>query len=211
MKPVEPSVMRPHRYLRARRDAKGKAVFSSNSKLMPGKHWNESKKASLRIDQNGAICRWFSASIAAATAATATTSAVPAANRWTSWNYPTKNCRCRTRKAGSSRHHWSCRPNLCRKCRRLRSRAGSCGFAPGSSAGSKSARFRRPPPECRHSAHHRVLRSRAGLRYLCTAIADPSHFVATGHARSLIIQAKYGTFAGTDHLTVLCSTRKVRP
>jgi hypothetical protein len=26
----------PHRYLRARRDAKGKAAFSSNSKLMPG-------------------------------------------------------------------------------------------------------------------------------------------------------------------------------
>jgi hypothetical protein len=45
---VRTSVMRPHRYLRARRDAKGKAAFSSNSKLMPGKYWNESKKASLR-------------------------------------------------------------------------------------------------------------------------------------------------------------------
>jgi hypothetical protein len=48
MKPLEPSVMRAHRYLRARRDAKGKAAFSSNSKLMPGKYWNESKKAALR-------------------------------------------------------------------------------------------------------------------------------------------------------------------
>jgi hypothetical protein len=47
MKPLEPSVMRAHRYSRARRDAKGKAAFSSNSKLMPGEHWNESKKASL--------------------------------------------------------------------------------------------------------------------------------------------------------------------
>jgi hypothetical protein len=45
---VRTSVMRPHRYLRARRDAKGKAPFSSNSKLMPGKYWNESKQASLR-------------------------------------------------------------------------------------------------------------------------------------------------------------------
>ena len=45
---VRTSVMRPHRYLRARRDAKGKAAFSSNSKLMPGKYWNESKKAALR-------------------------------------------------------------------------------------------------------------------------------------------------------------------
>jgi hypothetical protein len=48
MKPLEPLVMPPHQYLSARRDAKGKAAFSSNSKLMPGKHWNESKKASLR-------------------------------------------------------------------------------------------------------------------------------------------------------------------
>jgi hypothetical protein len=39
-----PSVMRLHRYLRARRDAKGKAAFSSNSKLMPAKYWNESKQ-----------------------------------------------------------------------------------------------------------------------------------------------------------------------
>jgi outer membrane protease len=39
--------MRPHRYLRARRDAKGKAAFSSNSKLMPDQYWNESKLASL--------------------------------------------------------------------------------------------------------------------------------------------------------------------
>jgi len=48
MKPVEPLVMRPHRYLRARKDAKGKAAFSSNSKLMPWKYWNESKKVTLR-------------------------------------------------------------------------------------------------------------------------------------------------------------------
>jgi hypothetical protein len=48
MKPLEPLVMPPHGYLRARRDAKGKAAFSSNSKLMPGKYWNESKKAPLR-------------------------------------------------------------------------------------------------------------------------------------------------------------------
>jgi hypothetical protein len=48
MKPLKPSVVRPHRYLRARRDAKGKAAFSSNSKLMPEKHWNESKMVTLR-------------------------------------------------------------------------------------------------------------------------------------------------------------------
>jgi hypothetical protein len=48
MKPLKPLVMRSHRYLRARRDAKGKAAFSSNSKLMPGKYWNESKQAALR-------------------------------------------------------------------------------------------------------------------------------------------------------------------
>jgi hypothetical protein len=40
-------VMRSHRYFRVRRDAKGKAAFSSNSKLMPGKYWNESKQAPL--------------------------------------------------------------------------------------------------------------------------------------------------------------------
>jgi hypothetical protein len=45
---VRTSVMPPHRYLRARRDAKGKAAFSSNSKLMPWKYWNESKQALLR-------------------------------------------------------------------------------------------------------------------------------------------------------------------
>jgi len=45
---VRTSVMPPHRYLRGRRDAKGKAAFSSNSKLMPGKYWNESKTVSLR-------------------------------------------------------------------------------------------------------------------------------------------------------------------
>jgi hypothetical protein len=45
---VRTSVTPPHRYLRARRDAKGKAAFSSNSKLMPEKYWNESKQASLR-------------------------------------------------------------------------------------------------------------------------------------------------------------------
>jgi hypothetical protein len=44
MKPVKPSVMPAHRYGRELRDAKGKPAFSSNSKLMPGKHWNESKK-----------------------------------------------------------------------------------------------------------------------------------------------------------------------
>jgi outer membrane protease len=31
------------RYSRAPRDAKGKTVFSSNSKLMPDTDWNESK------------------------------------------------------------------------------------------------------------------------------------------------------------------------
>ncbi|MEH2624950.1 hypothetical protein V1292_003005 [Bradyrhizobium sp. AZCC 1719] len=44
MKPVEPLVMPAHRYGRELRDAKGKAAFSSNSKLMPGKYWNESKR-----------------------------------------------------------------------------------------------------------------------------------------------------------------------
>ncbi|MCA6118495.1 hypothetical protein J6524_27000 [Bradyrhizobium sp. WSM 1738] len=44
MKRKDPSVMPAHRYGRALRDAKGKAAFSSNSKLMPAKHWNESKK-----------------------------------------------------------------------------------------------------------------------------------------------------------------------
>jgi hypothetical protein len=32
------------RYLRPRRDAKGKTVFSSDSKLMRYSDWNESKK-----------------------------------------------------------------------------------------------------------------------------------------------------------------------
>jgi hypothetical protein len=43
MKRTEPLVMPVHRYGRERRDAKGKAAFSSNSKLMPAKYWNESK------------------------------------------------------------------------------------------------------------------------------------------------------------------------
>lgn len=34
----------PHRYLRARRDAKGKAAVSSNSKLSVNADWNESKE-----------------------------------------------------------------------------------------------------------------------------------------------------------------------
>jgi hypothetical protein len=37
-------VIRPHRYGRALGDAKGKAAFSSNSKLMPDEYWNESKQ-----------------------------------------------------------------------------------------------------------------------------------------------------------------------
>jgi hypothetical protein len=36
----------PIRYLRVRRDAKGKSAFSSDSKLMRHSDWNESKKAS---------------------------------------------------------------------------------------------------------------------------------------------------------------------
>ena len=35
----------PIRYLRPRRDAKGKTVFSSDSKVIRHPHWNESKKA----------------------------------------------------------------------------------------------------------------------------------------------------------------------
>jgi hypothetical protein len=48
------TVMRSHRYLRVRRDAKGKAAFSSNSKLMPDLHWNESKKMCARSN----TARW---------------------------------------------------------------------------------------------------------------------------------------------------------
>ena len=36
-------VARAHRYLRPRQDAKGKSVFSSDSKLIPDPDWNESK------------------------------------------------------------------------------------------------------------------------------------------------------------------------
>jgi len=39
--------MHPYRYLRVRPDAKGNAVFCSNSKLMIEQHWNESKKREL--------------------------------------------------------------------------------------------------------------------------------------------------------------------
>src|SRR5207302_3069484 len=79
MKPIKPWVMQPHRYSRARRDAKGKAAFSSNSKLMPGKYWNESKKAVCAVNHTGAdVPAIFRASIAATAAIAAASSAVPA-------------------------------------------------------------------------------------------------------------------------------------
>jgi hypothetical protein len=37
-------VMQGYRYLRLRRDAKGKTIFLSDSKLIPGPGWNEFKK-----------------------------------------------------------------------------------------------------------------------------------------------------------------------
>src|SRR5207245_2405971 len=82
MKPIKPCVMQPHRYSRARRDAKGKAAFSSNSKLMPGKYWNESKKAVCAVNHTGAggpaIFRASITATATATAAiAAASSAVP--------------------------------------------------------------------------------------------------------------------------------------
>ena len=66
--PLEPSMMRPHRYLRARRDAKGKAAFSSNSKLMPGKYWNESKQRCCGKPNPASIAATTAAAVAAPSA-----------------------------------------------------------------------------------------------------------------------------------------------
>ena len=51
MKAADPLVMRSQRYLRPRRDAKGKAAFSSDSKLTLDPDWNESKNPAA-ADQN---------------------------------------------------------------------------------------------------------------------------------------------------------------
>jgi len=48
--------MHPYRYLRVRPDAKGNAVFCSNSKLMIEQHWNESKKRELLQTKIPAVC-----------------------------------------------------------------------------------------------------------------------------------------------------------
>jgi hypothetical protein len=59
-------MMRLHRYLTARPDAKGNAVFCSNSKLMPDTFWNESKLCRLRqIKNTCGLLAEFSALIAA--------------------------------------------------------------------------------------------------------------------------------------------------
>src|SRR5882724_10385120 len=72
--------MRPHRYLSGRRDAKGKAVFCSNSKLMLNAHWNESKKGRCAGSKYRSVCpRIWKALVAAATTITSAASAVPAA------------------------------------------------------------------------------------------------------------------------------------
>jgi hypothetical protein len=68
-------VMQPHRYGRALRDAKGKAAFSSNSKLMPAQYWNESKKRCCGTSNPGRFAGDFSASIAASAIAAAAVSA----------------------------------------------------------------------------------------------------------------------------------------
>jgi hypothetical protein len=63
--------MHLHGYSTARLDAKGNAVFCSNSKLMRGIFWNESKLRGLRQIKNTA--GWlaeFSALIAASATAT---------------------------------------------------------------------------------------------------------------------------------------------
>jgi hypothetical protein len=58
-------MMRLYRYLTARRDAKGNAVFCSNSKLMRDIFWNESKLRGLRqIKNTGGWLAEFSALIA---------------------------------------------------------------------------------------------------------------------------------------------------
>ena len=46
----------PIRYSRAPRDAKGKTVFSSNSKLMRWSDWNESKKLREYLRRNTGPC-----------------------------------------------------------------------------------------------------------------------------------------------------------
>jgi hypothetical protein len=62
---------RAHRYLRPRQDAKGKSVFSSDSKLIPDPDWNESKKPAWQRDNTFILVHSGAALIAAATAAIA--------------------------------------------------------------------------------------------------------------------------------------------
>jgi hypothetical protein len=64
-----------HRYLRRRQDAKGKSVFSSDSKLTPYQDWNESKKSSWQCDNMPILVRGRALLIAASTSGIASTSA----------------------------------------------------------------------------------------------------------------------------------------
>ena len=73
--------MQSHRYLSARRDAKGKAVFFSNSKLMLSPHWNESKKGSLRKIKIPLVYRDLEASVAASTTTAAITTTAAGVTR----------------------------------------------------------------------------------------------------------------------------------
>lgn len=69
----------PHRYGSARRDAKGKAAFSSNSKLMPAKDWNESKQRCCGKSDPPDLPASSALVAATAAAVSATSSAVSAA------------------------------------------------------------------------------------------------------------------------------------
>jgi hypothetical protein len=77
MKTADPFVMQSQRYLRPRRDAKGKAAFSSDSKLALGTDWNESKTLAAP-DQNAVRLALITSASASASASAVATSAVAA-------------------------------------------------------------------------------------------------------------------------------------
>ena len=135
-------------------------------------------------------------------------------SRWKNRNHATKNRRHRTRKTGSSRCYWNCRLGRYWTRRHQRFRAVACGlgrFCP--SAGSKSAKQHRLPPRMPSLR----LSSISLSNILLLVFRHRSRLAALTFGRpgtdrrSLIIQAKYGTFAAIKLGSPLPLTRKMRP
>jgi hypothetical protein len=202
--------MQSQRYLRPRRDAKGKAAFSSDSKLALGTDWNESKNPCC----TGSKCRSFfgglpalitsaSASASASAVATSTVAATSAiASVSTTINRIARTIRCGMDAAAPAELGPAVVAGITGAVRSgaVARRSARCAAVLQSRRHYEADQRRAADRdcECRHPARHRFLsrptacRSPLAHRKSCAA----AHICREmWRSRSLIIQVKCGTFA----------------